>query len=308
MPPGTEPGVPRKRRKVAESCKLCRAKKTRCDGLRPVCSPCVEKHAVCEYNDTTVAITAGSLADIQERLRQLEQRTFVTPSHTPTIGHYATENSRERPFVEHQTTYFIQQITRSAGSTSATISQAEQYEPIETDFGSIVMPPRAVADGLVYCFETYVYPLFPALHMPSFHQRYDRLWEVNSQSSLQNLAAEVKFHAVLNIVFALGSLNNSSIEPHLKLRTADTFYQRVRKLMPLDALDVPSFEAVQCLILATIYLTYTKYSYRCSNTLALATRTTLALGQIMRVDQTMDSQLNREMYRRAWHHCLLLER
>lgn len=75
MAPGNE-----KRRKVAESCKVCRAKKTRCDGQRPVCSPCVAKGVACEYNDATVPISTSTLSDFEARLRKLEQQTLAIPT------------------------------------------------------------------------------------------------------------------------------------------------------------------------------------------------------------------------------------
>jgi hypothetical protein len=299
----------RKRRKVAESCKLCRIKKTRCDGLRPTCSPCLEKGTACGYNDATVSVAASSLTDIQERLQRLEQRVLTFPT-SATTNTESPDAARERPFVEHQTTYFIHQITQSAGSPSSTRQIADNNNtwPVETDFGSMVVPPRTISDNLVYCFETHVYPLFPILHMPIFHEKYSRMWDPQPRDSRQTLAEEVTFHAVLNIVFALGCLNSSTVDPPIKLQTADTFYQRTRKLMPQDALDLPQVETVQCLLLTTIYLTHTKHSYRCSNTLALAIRNAQALRQLMGFDHTSDLPLNREMFRPLWHHCMFLER
>jgi hypothetical protein len=305
-------GQPRKRRKVAESCKLCRIKKTRCDGLRPTCSPCLEKSTACEYNDPTVAITASSLTDIQERLSRLEQRTVTFPT-SATTKDTTTENpdaARERPFVEHQTTYFIHQITQPTGLPSSTRPIADNIDtwPVDTDFASMVVPPRTISDNLVHCFEIHVYPLFPILHMPSFHERYSQMWDPQPPRSRQSLAEEVTFHAILNIVFALGCLSSSNVDQGLKLRTADTFYQRTRKLMPQDALDLPQMETIQCLLLTTVYLTHTKHSYRCSNTLALAIRNTQALRQLMSLDHSSVLFLNREMFRRLWHHCMFLER
>lgn len=75
-----------KRRKVAESCKLCRAKKTRCDGARPGCSSCTAKGAVCEYNDATVPVSATTLAGIEARLRRLEDQVNGAKGYTATHG------------------------------------------------------------------------------------------------------------------------------------------------------------------------------------------------------------------------------
>jgi hypothetical protein len=65
-----------KRRKVAESCKPCRGKKTRCDGQRPVCTPCATKGINCEYNDATVPVLTSTLVEIESRLKRMEAQAF----------------------------------------------------------------------------------------------------------------------------------------------------------------------------------------------------------------------------------------
>lgn len=178
---------------------------------------------------------------------------------------------------------------------------------IETDTTAMVVPNRAVADDLLDCYETYYGPLFPILHMPTFRESYRRLWEPKRETQRQDLTSEAIFHATLNIVFALGCLNNSKFEPALKLRTGDSFYRRARAILPLDALDVPSLGVVQYLLLTTNYLTYTKYSSRCWNVLGVAIRVAQALRLHMDVEASSD-QLKREMSRRVWYHCVTLER
>lgn len=367
-PEHEEPDQPRphKRRKVAESCKVCRAKKTRCDGRRPACSSCMEKDAVCEYNDATVPISAGTLSEIEARLRRLEQQangvkvnvqsasdspslsgslgmvvstiglksnssslrlaSLVEQSNQSVAGGLGTlrvqsdliPNETDRssdeplPIPDHSTTQFIQEITRIADSQpSANLCPALWGKvpawTIETDTTAMVIPRRAVADDLLECYERYYFHLFPILHMPAFRQRYARLWEPRGGSEHENLASEATFHATLNIVFALGCLNNSKVEPPLKLRTSDSFYRRARVILPLDALDVPSLEVVQYLLLTTNYLTYTKYSSRCWNTMGVAIR----IAQMLRLHMDIESssnQLKREMGRRVWYHCVTLER
>lgn len=83
MASGGEEPHPHKRRKVAESCKVCRTKKTRCDGQRPSCSPCVSKGIACEYSDATVPVSTSILSDIEARLRKLERQATATPAQSP---------------------------------------------------------------------------------------------------------------------------------------------------------------------------------------------------------------------------------
>jgi hypothetical protein len=181
---------------------------------------------------------------------------------------------------------------------------------IETDTGSMVVPTRSVADDLLECYERLVYPLFPVLHMPTFRRCYVSLWEPQKKAGplFKNLAEEATFHASLNMVFALGHLNNPKAASRYRLRTADVFYRRSRKIMPLDAVDNLSLDVVQFLQLSTIYLTSTKYINRCWNTLAVALRVAQALGLHLDAELSSGSQLKREMSRRVWHMCLVLER
>ncbi|KAM0251441.1 hypothetical protein ACHAQJ_008192 [Trichoderma viride] len=219
----------------------------------------------------------------------------------------------ERPIVDFPTARFIRDIAQIADDQPTRQRQTSLWGKadnwlIETDTSAIVVPDKATADELVLCYEQYVYPLFPLLHMPTFRESYELLWQPQGQAQFESLASKVTFCGVLNIVFALGCLNNSHIERQLKLRTADKFYQRTRALLPLDALDVPSIGVVQCLLLTTIYLSCTKYSHRCCNTLAVAIRVAHTLGLHMTVEPTSSNQLAREMSARVWYHCITLER
>ncbi len=198
--------------------------------------------------------------------------------------------------------------TQFAAQPPASLWGKPDTWPVETDISAMVVPKRAIADDLFECYEKFVCPVFPILHMPTFRKIYERLWVPSRQGHFETLATEATFYATLNIVFALGCLANSKVEPRLKLRTADSFYRRARALLPLDTLDVPTLEVVQCFLLTTTYLSYTKYSNRCCNTLAVATRVAQTLGLHMDVEASSGNQLKREMSRRTWHHCLMLER
>lgn len=229
--------------------------------------------------------------------------TLLSPEET-------TESST--PFADHSTTQFIHVITQIANDNHQQVPpwNYNASRLVETDTSYMVVPQRSIADGLVDCYEKNVYPLFPILHMPSFRQRYQYAWESRPQDACKSddLAVEATFYATLNMVFALGCLNSSKYEEHLKLPTAECFYRRSCALLPLDALDIPSLEVVQCLLLTTNYLTFTKYSHRCCNTLAVAIRVAQTVGLHIDVNSSSSSQLKREMSRRVWHLCLTMER
>ncbi|KAI1146861.1 putative transcriptional regulatory protein [Nemania diffusa] len=324
MPPdNTDSHQTPKRRKVAESCRPCRAKKTRCDGAHPICSSCSAKNLRCEYNAATVPVSNDILEGIESRLRKLEQQVSSTKAHikerdhsarpggvafsprwrTPTQESPSLESSGDPEsesviFGENPTTQFMREIAQMAEPKSREQqpygSSWEHKDSTfnETDRLSMVVPERTISDDLLDSYERLVYPLFPILHMPSFRARYERLWDPRGRFETQ--ADEVIFHATLNVVFALGCINSSNTESHVKVRTADCFYRRARKILPLDTLDHPSLGVAQYLLLMSNYLSFTKYTNRCCNTLAVAIRVCQILGLQMR--------------RRVWHICLVLER
>jgi hypothetical protein len=100
----------------------------------------------------------------------------------------------------------------------------------------VSLPPREIADDFVDCYERMVYPMFPVLHLPTFKKRYFQLWEQASSAP----AVDTAFEATINMVLALGCVNSSKIESSVILKTASTFYERARGIMPLDSLDSPS--------------------------------------------------------------------
>ncbi|PVI00192.1 hypothetical protein DM02DRAFT_614533 [Periconia macrospinosa] len=95
------------------SCDVCKAKKTKCDGTRPVCKTCIEKKRQCFYNeaDENNASAAGEstrqaqsasaeiselermkkeLEEAKARIQMLEEekrRASLTPAQTPTTNH-----------------------------------------------------------------------------------------------------------------------------------------------------------------------------------------------------------------------------
>ncbi|KAH6983963.1 fungal-specific transcription factor domain-containing protein [Ilyonectria destructans] len=65
---------PPKRRKIQLACNSCRMRKTRCDGRRPVCSPCEKRGSgdECLYEESTLH-TRKHIQALESRLEQLER-------------------------------------------------------------------------------------------------------------------------------------------------------------------------------------------------------------------------------------------
>jgi hypothetical protein len=90
----------------------------------------------------------------------------------------------------------------------------------------MVVPKGATADDFLDCHEKYTYPLFSIMHMPTFRESYKSLWQPQTQGQFESSTGGATFYAILNVVLALGCLNNSKAEPRIKLRRANSFYRR----------------------------------------------------------------------------------
>lgn len=168
----------------------------------------------------------------------------------------------------------------------------------------VSLPPREIADDFVDCYERMVYTMFPVIHLPTFKMRYLQLWE----QPYSGQAVDTTFEATINMVFALGCVNSSNIQSALILKTASTFYERARVIMPLDSLDSPSIEVVQYLLLTGNYLSFTKYSHRYCNIMAVAIQVAQTIGLHQAQKQALSNQLQREMGKRVWHLSLTMQR
>ncbi|KAK4225671.1 activator of stress genes 1 [Podospora fimiseda] len=75
-----ETGQPaQRRRKVRLACTLCRARKTGCDGRKPVCTACSLRgwDNKCGYQDSVIQSSAAlTLVDLDRRLQRLENESF----------------------------------------------------------------------------------------------------------------------------------------------------------------------------------------------------------------------------------------
>lgn len=171
------------------------------------------------------------------------------------------------------------------------------------------LPRHRVADNYMRCYWLVVHPVFPILHKPSFEALYNQLWEAGDSEDGSDTMEDPVMLSILNMVFANGCLFSDNVEREAKSELADQFYQRSRRILPLDAIDSISIPTVQSLLLTGIYLQSTQYSSRSWHTVGMAIRAAQSLG--LHLDQrvpTSGGQLAREMRRRIWHICVTLDR
>ncbi|KAK9364506.1 fungal-specific transcription factor domain-containing protein [Lipomyces kononenkoae] len=181
------------------------------------------------------------------------------------------------------------------------------------DISNFVLPHRQAADEFLGCYWAFIHPIFPVLHKQTFLGRYEKLWMpanyVANSEKLHDSVSETIFHTSLNVVFALGCQFSTNIIPAKKISCADELYQRSRKLINFEILDSGQLSVVQMLLLTGIYLQSTEHATRLWNVVGLAIRAAQGLGlHSNEASVHLKSQLDREMCRRVWHTCVLLDR
>lgn len=183
--------------------------------------------------------------------------------------------------------------------------------PLDVSMGKnenlAMLPFRRHADDFLQCFWEFVHPLFPVLHKPSFMKHYDNLWLPNSAPLFGE--AEVIFTSSLNLAFALGCQLSSYVPPIQKSSVANEFYKKSKHVLLYEILGSTSISVVQWLLLSGIYLQSTSHASHCWNSIGLAIR--LAQGMGLHHEgggRKADSQVDREMKRRVWHTCVVLDR
>jgi hypothetical protein len=195
-------------------------------------------------------------------------------------------------------------ITPPSGTSDKT-SRLEPLPPPESDTDNFVLPFRRNADNYIRCFWNFVHPLFPVLHKPSFAARYESLWE--SQSPVDESDENVTFIPTLNLVFALGCQFSDLVPAEKKAKAAAAFYGRSRSLLLYDILGSMQVTVVQWLLLSAIYLQSTSLATTCWTSVGLAIRLAQNLGLHLE-PSLVECQVDREMRRRVWHTCVVLDR
>jgi len=258
---------------------------------------------------------------------------------TSTGDDEAEGDENESFFGSSSTVSFMKQIKRTVAN-KRTSSQSPQEIPSRTSSGvtgeadaawprkprnndefledleDFVLPPRSIADHLVDCYWIWVHSLYPFLHRPTFMRTYQQLFEysASNEESIQNSLPEGKppgrmFRCILNLVFAFGCQFSSSISSARRDSSSDVFFKRSRLLLHVDILGSGSIYLVQALLLMGQYLQSTKSPNRCWNVVGLAIRVAQGLGlHLDSTSQNRKSIVEREVWRRVWHGCILMDR
>lgn len=206
-------------------------------------------------------------------------RGLVDQELTPSNSHESSTSSRT-PF------------KRSNSRKSTRLRQLQDY----------ILPSRQRADYLLSVYKELVATLYPFLDMNDVEILYGRLW------TGEDLGDEgPAFLCLINVVFAIACKLDSTLEPPERSVVADVFYTRAHELLQVDVSQQRSLLSIQCFLLLGQYLQGTNDPEQCWIYVGLAVR----IAQSLRLDITATSAREspncRELYRRVWHGCVLMD-
>lgn len=235
------------------------------------------------------------------------------------IGATRDEDSRDGFFGSTSAGTFMQSVKRiveqkfsgAAYGTSSTIGRTHDHLPLlipdrkskckPIDY---VLPTRRKADRLMDLYWKYVHVLYPHLDQEQTQDEYDKLWKGVGDDSVSD---EQSFLSLLNIIFALSSQIDTQIEFEDRERIATMYYDRAYELM--DIRETGSIRAVQSFLLLGQYFQSTNEPHPCWVFVGLAIRTAQSLGLHQAETSKRASDVRtREILRRVWHGCILMDR
>ncbi|OQU97619.1 Fungal Zn2-Cys6 binuclear cluster domain-containing protein isoform 2 [Cladophialophora immunda] len=173
---------------------------------------------------------------------------------------------------------------------------------VQKDDPGYILPVRAVADDLMRLYWAEIHPIFPFVHRPSFKRQYNSLW------TGEGIPPTRLFHCNLNVIFALSCQMNLALSAEARASSAASYYERGQRLLCFDVTELGTFETVQSLLLVAQYFQSINNQSRCWAILGTAVRTAQSLGLRREFSMSFMTQCEKEMFRRVWHGCILLER
>lgn len=171
------------------------------------------------------------------------------------------------------------------------------HSRVVSDLG---LPSRDLSDHLVATYLSREYVNMPIFDLLDFRAAYEYLCNregVDEETAL--------FYGMLNIIFGLACLSIGNIDN----LDASAFYSRGQEFINSSEDHHSSLAHVQAYILQSQYLNAIGNLQRAWATIGLAIRTAQSLGLHVRSgSQGMVSRKDRELARKLWHSCVIMER
>lgn len=210
----------------------------------------------------------------------------------------AIDNREGRP--SHLLQYSRHDGSRNTGFTGPVSAGASSH----ASEVAYVLPPRRQTDHLMELYWFYVDPLYPFLDRPRWHRAYEAIFAGTRLDVDERL-----FVATLNIVLALSTQLAETLTPEARERASNGYLLRAQELQPFHAIEAGSLELVQYLLLTSQFLQSTDQPHQTWMVVGSAIRTAQSLGMHLQETSAERTSLEeRELLRRVWHGCVLMDR
>ncbi|KAI9162789.1 Sorbicillinoid biosynthetic cluster transcription factor sor3 [Paramyrothecium foliicola] len=166
-----------------------------------------------------------------------------------------------------------------------------------------VLPTRRQADRLMGTYWKYVDPLYPFFDRVTWEKQYSGIFNGDAID-----IDERTFIATMNIIFALATQLQEPLTPEQREQASNIFFVRARELLPLNTWDPGSIELVQYLLLASQYLQSTDHPHETWMVVGSAIRIAQSLGLHLDATSADLSPNERDLLRRIWYGCVLMDR
>ncbi|KAK2883379.1 hypothetical protein FQN49_000019 [Arthroderma sp. PD_2] len=195
---------------------------------------------------------------------------------------------------------YSKQAKRELARLSQTRKDYSGLIKVHPDAKDLLVPARKAADRLLAVYLTREYVNLPIFHLPAFHAKYIELFTKDGTPDDTGI-----FRGILNVMFALGCLATDPTS-HVD---ASMYFIRAQRLIRLGSLDGDSLTTIQAYIIASQYLIAINNFQSAWTSIGIAIR----IAETLRLhlgsgSQHFEDRVDRELARRLWHSCILLER
>lgn len=168
-----------------------------------------------------------------------------------------------------------------------------------------VLPQRRLADRMMEIYWNIVFPLYPFFDREKLNADYVKIWNGEEADPRD----EEMLMCTFNLIFALGCQLSESIKPEDRAAAAGSFFSRAQELLQPNLWRSGSTALIQCLLLMAQYLQSTDCADQCWMVTGMAIRSAQGLGlHLPETSSRLDSVQGKELARRVWHGCVLMDR
>lgn len=244
--------------------------------------------------------------------RQL--RELIRSSSVQSLGHGNQVRQEHRPDIPwaeklkeavlHRTDESNPGHTKRSEEEIARLEQSRKNNSglvkVRPDTKDLTLPSRGVADRFLAAYLTREFVNLPIFHLPTFQAKYMETW--SSEDLLDDMGV---FRGILNVMFALGCLVS---DPNNR-NDATMYFIKAQRLIRLGSIEGDSLTTVQAYTIVSQYLMAVNNNEAAWKSIGVAIRVAETLRLHLKSGtHHLQDRVDRELARRIWYSCILLER